>query len=129
MPPAPRDPRSALALAQGLYFGATGVWPIVHMRSFLAVTGPKTDLWLVKTVGALIGVVGASLVVAGRRGRIGPETALLAMASAAALGAVDVVYVAKGRIPPVYLLDAVAEAGIVAAWALAGAAGEAAAER
>lgn len=124
MPTLPRDPQRALALAQGLYFGATGVWPILHMRSFLAVTGPKTDLWLVKTVGALIGVVGASLVVGARRGRVGPETRALAVGSAAALGAVDVIYVAVGRIPPVYLLDAVVEAGIVAAWAVAGGAGE-----
>jgi hypothetical protein len=119
MPHTPPDPRRPLALAQGVYFAATGVWPLLHMRSFLAVTGRKRDLWLVQTVGALIAVVGASLLVAGRRGRVGPETVALGAGSAAALGAVDVVFVAQRRIPAVYLLDAVAEAGIVAAWALA----------
>jgi hypothetical protein len=34
-----------VALVQGVYFLLTGVWPIVHLPSFLAVTGPKTDLW------------------------------------------------------------------------------------
>jgi hypothetical protein len=33
-----------LAGLQGAYFLVTGVWPLVHMPSFLAVTGPKTDL-------------------------------------------------------------------------------------
>jgi hypothetical protein len=40
------------------------------MRSFLAVTGPKTDLWLVKSVGILIAVIGAALVVAGMNERV-----------------------------------------------------------
>ena len=38
-------PSEMLAYAQSAYFAATGVWPIVHMPSFLRVTGPKTDLW------------------------------------------------------------------------------------
>jgi hypothetical protein len=36
----------AIAGTQGTYFLLTGVWPLLHMRSFLTVTGPKTDLWL-----------------------------------------------------------------------------------
>jgi hypothetical protein len=106
-----------LAVGQGAYYLATGVWPLLHMRSFLAVTGPKTDLWLVKTVGALVGVIGAALLEAGRRGRVTRETALLAGGSAAALAAVDVVYASRGRIPPVYLLDAVPELALAAGWA------------
>lgn len=114
--PAPRD----LAVAQGVYFAVTGVWPLVHMRSFEAVTGPKTDRWLVQTVGALLGVIGGVLVRAGSRGRVSPEIRALAAGSALTLAAVDCVYVARGRIRPVYLLDAAAEAGLLAGWALAG---------
>jgi hypothetical protein len=40
----------------------------------------------------------------------------LASGSAAGLGGVDLVYVSKRRISPVYLFDAVAEAGIILAW-------------
>jgi hypothetical protein len=36
--------------------------------------------------------------------------------SAAALGAIDAVYVAKHRISPIYLVDAAAQAPIVAGW-------------
>ena len=44
-----------LLLAEGVYFFLTGLWPVVHLPSFIAVTGPKRDLWLVRTVGLLIG--------------------------------------------------------------------------
>jgi hypothetical protein len=40
----------------------------------------------------------------------------LAVGSAVGLGAVDVVYAAKGRISPIYLLDALLEAALLAAW-------------
>ena len=110
---------SLVALVQGAYFFLTGVWPIVHIGSFLAVTGPKADLWLVKTVGAIVAVVGVVLLLAARSGRVTPEVVLLAIGSAAALGAVDVVYVAKRVIPKVYLLDAAAEAALMLAWGVA----------
>ena len=41
------------------FYVASGLRPIVSMRTFEKVTGPKTDEWLVKTVGLLIAVSGA----------------------------------------------------------------------
>jgi hypothetical protein len=105
-----------LACTQGVYFALTGVWPLLHMRSFEAVTGPKTDKWLVKTVGTLIAIIGGVLVSAASRRRITPEIAGLALGTATGLGAVDVVYAVKGRISPIYLADAVLEATLVSAW-------------
>jgi len=105
-------------LPQGLYYFATGVWPLVHMDSFLAVTGPKTDLWLVRTVGVLVGVIGLVLLLAGFRRRTGAETRLLALGSALGLMAIDLIYVTLGVISPVYLLDAAAEGVLIAGWAL-----------
>jgi hypothetical protein len=113
----------ALCLVQGLYFLLTGVWPLVSMRTFLMVTGPKTDLWLVKTVGVLVAVIGAALLAAGYRGQPVPEVGLLAVGSALGLAAIDVVYVARRVIPPVYLADAAAEVALIAAWAVATAGG------
>jgi len=106
---------------QGAYFAATGVWPLLHMRSFEAVTGPKVDKWLVKTVGLCITCIGAALLGAARRDRITPEIRGLAISSAVSLAAIDVYYSATGRISPIYLADAVAEAGLVGALASAGA--------
>jgi len=105
-----------VAIAQGAFFLATGVWPLLHIPSFEAVTGPKTDRWLVKTVGLLVAVAGAAITSAGVRRRITPETRLLAMASSLGLAAIDLVYVRRQRISKIYLLDAVAEVGLIVAW-------------
>jgi hypothetical protein len=110
---------SRLAQVQGIAYLATGIWPIIHRRSFEAVTGPKIDFWLVRTVGALVSVIGATLLLGSRRTRWVPEFTLLAVGSALSLALVDIVGVAVRRISPVYLLDAVGELGLVAAWATA----------
>ncbi|HYE19413.1 MAG TPA: hypothetical protein VEA69_13265 [Tepidisphaeraceae bacterium] len=114
-----------VAWAQAGYFVLTGVWPIVHVRSFMAVTGPKRDVWLVRTLGALISAVGASITTGALRGGANPSPELLTLAigSAAALGAADVVYVARGTIARIYLADAVAEAVLIGAWVWAAWAG------
>jgi hypothetical protein len=111
--PGREAPRSA-PIVQGAYFVATGIWPLISMRTFEAVTGPKVDRWLVKTVGVLVAVIGSSLLLDARRPSRG--TTALAVGSAAALGGVDVVYAARGRISRIYLLDAVLEAVLVAMW-------------
>ncbi|WP_375769561.1 hypothetical protein NR798_01380 [Archangium gephyra] len=111
---------SGLAVTQGVFFLATGLWPIVHLRSFEAVTGPKLEGWLVKTVGALIAVVGGTLLAAGLRRRLQPELLALAAGSAASLAAVDLRY-SPQRISPVYLLDAVVEGALVTGWGVAAA--------
>lgn len=105
-----------VALAQSLYYIPTGIWPLVSIDTFQRVTGPKTDLWLVKTVGLMITVVGAALTMAGTRRRMSPEIPLLGIGSAAALTAIDVVYVAKRRISPIYLLDALGELILIGGW-------------
>jgi hypothetical protein len=103
-------------MAQGVFYVATGLWPIVHLKSFEKVSGEKTDKWLVQTTGALIAAVGAALVAAAFEKKSSGAVRLLGIASAAALGAADVLFVAKRQIPRVYLADAAAEAACLAAW-------------
>lgn len=116
-----RDSRALRTLAwlQGIFYVLTGVWPLVSLETFLVVTGPKVDLWLVKTVGLLIAVVGATLLLGARRRRIGPELVFLAAGSAAGLAGIDLVYALADRIWDVYLLDAVVEIALVLAWVVA----------
>jgi hypothetical protein len=113
---APRlgDERTALTV-QGGYYVVTGVAPFVSRRAFEAVTGPKTEWWLVQTVGAIVTAVGAALLSGARSGRITPELRGLAAGCAASLAAIDTVYVARKRIAPTYLLDAAAELAVLAA--------------
>lgn len=111
-----RTDETRLAQLQGVAYTITGIWPIIHRRSFEAVTGPKTDYWLVRVVGALITVIGGVLLLGSRRSKLSPELAFLAAGSALSLAVVDIVAVAVRRISPVYLLDAVGELALVAAW-------------
>ncbi len=104
------------ARTQGGYFLATGLWPIVHMRSFEAVTGKKADRWLVKCVGALVATIGAGLLGASSQSRLTPELVGIAVASGASLALIESIYVARGRISPVYLFDAAVEAAMVIGW-------------
>ncbi|HEX7879700.1 MAG TPA: hypothetical protein VF720_09840 [Candidatus Eisenbacteria bacterium] len=115
---------ATMAMAQGLYFTLTAVWPLVHLRSFLLVTGPKTDLWLVRTVGALLAVIGITLLLLARVPEGHPSgvrtaTAALGAGSAAALLLIDIIYVTRRVIRPIYLADAVAEFLLIVGWCMA----------
>jgi hypothetical protein len=114
----PASPHRRVAAAQGVYFVLMGIWPLFGINSFQAVTGPKMDLWLVYTVGCLVAAIGASLLVAAFTGRTSLEIVVLAVASATALAGIDLVFVVRGVISWVYLLDALAEGGLVAWWVL-----------
>jgi hypothetical protein len=90
---------------------------VVHIDSFQKVTGGKTDLWLVKTVGLLLVAIGGGLILAGAGWGFAPGIVFIAMASAAALLIIEVVYVLKRVIGPIYLADALVELGILIWWA------------
>lgn len=107
-----------LAIVQGSYYVTTGLWPIIHMQSFEKITGPKTDDWLVKTVGGLITVVGGTLLISGLRNGPSRDLAAVALGSAATLAAVDIIYAAQDRIPSIYLVDAAGETILMAGWAI-----------
>lgn len=113
--------RRATALSQGAYYVATGLWPILHLNSFMAVTGPKHEGWLVKTVGGIAAAIGTALLAAGFRRRFTPELAIAAGGGALTFAVIDVVYVARRRISPVYLLDALAHVPLIAGWGVAAA--------
>jgi hypothetical protein len=117
---------SSLLVFQGLYYLITGLWPLISIESFQWVTGPKTDHlptgheadhWLVMTVGILVTVVGATLLLSAWRGNGSLEIAFLATGCAAGLTAIDTIYVWREVIAPIYLLDAAIQVPLIAAWA------------
>jgi hypothetical protein len=105
-----------LLYGQSIYFVLTGLWPIFDITSFMAVTGPKQDIWLVQVAGILITAIGISLGVAAKTKAISPPVMTLGVTSALGLMLADVVFYLKGDIPPIYLADALAEFLIVMAW-------------
>jgi hypothetical protein len=104
------------SLVQGCYYASAGLWPLVSIDTFQMVTGPKSDLWLVRTVGVLVTVIGLVLLLAWWRRTMALELAVLATGSAAALAAIDVYYVARRLLSPIYLADALAETALIAWW-------------
>jgi hypothetical protein len=88
-------------LVQAAYLIATGIWPLVHYRSFEAVTGPKTDSWIVQTVCAAAIVLGIATAISDRE-----RSLILSIGSTLAFGATEVAPALRGRIRKVYLLDA-----------------------
>ncbi|RDV14933.1 hypothetical protein DXT99_11625 [Pontibacter diazotrophicus] len=115
-----RPDLSLVAIIQGAYWFLTGVWPFVHLRSFLWVTGPKEDIWLLYTVSVLITVIGGVLLAAGLRKQVTQEIKWLGIASAAGLTGIDVYYALSDVIWDVYLLDAVGEVILIVLWFWAG---------
>jgi hypothetical protein len=113
----PRGHKAWGLVAHGAYFLITGVAPFVSRRAFEAVTGSKREWWLVQTVGVLTSSVGLGLLVATARDRVTPELAAVAIGSSLGLGGIDVVYVVRGRISAVYLVDAAVQAALIAALA------------
>jgi len=87
-----------VALAQSAEYVSTGIWPLLSMKTFEAITGPKVDRWLVRTVGILVTVSGSVIALAAWRRRITPEIALLGAGSAiSGLGAVDLCIRCAGK--------------------------------
>lgn len=105
-----------LAIIHGLYFIVAGIWPILHMDSFVFITGPKEDLWLVETVGMLAAAIGLGLLVGGWRRNISFPLSLIAVAAAIGFILIDAIYVWGGVISPIYLFDAVIEFVLLCFW-------------
>ena len=110
--------RRHVALAQGLYYGATGVWPLLSRRTFEAVTGPKDDWWLVETFSLTLLPIAAALAAAAARDRVTPEIGLLGAGAAGVLAGTDVAIALRRVGRPSYLVDAAASAAILAGWAV-----------
>lgn len=109
-------PNSRRALqVQASYYILTGLWPLAGRRSFEAVTGPKTDWWLVQMVGLLAASIGAALAAGAREDTPTAATRALAILSALSFAGIDLAYGARGRISRIYLADAVVELALLVA--------------
>jgi hypothetical protein len=103
-----------IAKVQGAFNILAGLWPLISLKSFEAVSGKKEDEWLVMTVAWLFVLSGLEL----WKSAEDRDVALLGLGWAAIIGGADIYYSAvKKRISKMYLFDAVTEALIIVAWA------------
>jgi hypothetical protein len=119
---------TSLLYVQGVYYFVTGIWPLVSVETFQAVTGPKTDNlitgregdhFLLMTIGVLITAISVALLFAAWRHSDSLEATVLAVGSAVGLTGIDVIYVGRHVLPPIYLADAAAEVMLLGCWAFA----------
>jgi hypothetical protein len=101
---------------QTIYYFITAIWPIVHIESFMWVTGPKTDVWLVKTVGALLIPVSLCFLTHLFMKVNQWPVVVLAMACCIAFTCIDIYYVADNVIDEIYLADAGVQTTLLVCW-------------
>ena len=109
-----------LARAHGAFNILSGAWPLLHLRSFEAVTGPKTDDWLVHAVANLLVATGITEASTADDPAALAQTRKAGIGVAAALTAIDLVYVPRRRISKVYLLDAAGHLFWIVLWLRSG---------
>jgi len=105
-----------LLLIHGSYYLITAIWPLIDIKSFMLVTGPKTDVWLVKTVGVLIIPIALCLFTCLLFKSSIYQTCVVAITSAVGLAIIDFYYSLIGVISKVYLADGCLEILFALAW-------------
>lgn len=107
-----------LLLAQGVYSLLTASWGLIDIESFMAITGPKSDVWLVKTVSVLIIPISLCLLsyLITRSGFT--QVAIVGITSAIGLGTIDFYYSLRDVISKVYLGDGFMQVLFLLMWAV-----------
>jgi hypothetical protein len=105
-----------LLWVQAIYFFLTALWGLVDIDSFMAVTGPKADIWLVKTVSVLLIPIVISMLCGIFLDAHPLHVILVAGTAAAVLAFIDFYYTANNTIRNVYALDGIVETLFVLSW-------------
>lgn len=98
------------------YIFLTAVWPLVDIETFMDITGPKQDVWLVKTVGALLIPVAVTLYSYLFIDNDTTPAVILGALTATAFIAIDFYYALNEVISDIYMLDGAVEIIFLIAW-------------
>lgn len=105
-----------IPLLQTLYYTITAVWPLLHIHSFVWVTGGKTDIWLVKTVSVLLLPYCFLLLYLTVNPKKNYAIVISIMICCLGLAVVEAYYYFRGVIKWVYLADAVIQLAFLGYW-------------
>ena len=101
---------------QTIYYFLTAAWGLIDIKSFMLVTGPKTDVWLVKTVSVLLLAVSfcfiTNLIIKTNRWPV----IILAVCCCIFLAGIDIYYAGKHVISAIYFVDSFAQVILLIAW-------------
>ena len=101
---------------QGVYSLLTALWGLIDIDSFMRVTGPKTDIWLVKTVSVLLVAISIVLLTQIFRNSDPLPVILLALLTAIGLAYIDFYYSGNEVISQVYTIDGIAQVMFAIIW-------------
>jgi hypothetical protein len=102
--------------SQAIYTFITAVWPIVNIKTFMLVSGYKTDIWLVKTVSVLLLAISICLLVNASSNKFNFPIVLLSLLVAIGMAYVDFYYSINGTISKIYMADGFVEILFVIGW-------------
>ncbi|HEX2935014.1 MAG TPA: hypothetical protein VHO72_06640 [Bacteroidales bacterium] len=105
-----------VATVQGIYYFVTGAWALFHARSFMYITGPKTDIWLLRLVGILTIAISLLLFVTAKKRKLSLESIVVILFGGFSYLTIDVIYSLAGRISFVYLYDALIQLIFLSIW-------------
>jgi hypothetical protein len=103
-------------LFQAAYTLITAVWPLIHIKSFMEVTGYKTDIWLVKTVGALLIPVSLCLLLLLFTRTDRRPAFVLGGLTAMAFACIDFYYASTDVISNIYMADGAIQLMLILVW-------------
>ncbi len=106
------------AFVQGAYFFLLGLWPLIHINSFIDVTAIKSDFWMAKTIGLLLSVIGLVLLYAWYHLQNANSLVLLGMASNVVLVGMESYYFSIGVLPTIYLVDTAMQSVLFIVWCI-----------
>jgi hypothetical protein len=107
--------RRLAIMAQGLYYILTGLWPLAHFSTYSRVVALPVNPFQAQVFGAVLVVIGAHFMEAGRREPPGPSVTLLGLAVAGAIAVVDMVWLPRLGSVSALWIDLVAEVAIAVA--------------
>lgn len=107
---------SILLWTQGGYTLLTALWGLLDIDCFMTVTGPKTDIWLVKTVSVLLVAIALSLLSGLIDNSFKLPIAILGLSTSVAMAFIDFYYTITDTISKVYAIDGIIEILIMIGW-------------
>jgi hypothetical protein len=116
MPTFPTGLYRFLLWFQGVYTLLTAIWPLIDIQSFLWASGPKTDIWLVKTVGACLTAIALSLLSFLFVSTHPLPAIVLGGCTAVGMACIDFYYTFTNTISAIYLWDGTLETAFALTW-------------
>jgi hypothetical protein len=107
-----------LLAIQGGYYFITAAWGLIDIDSFMDVSGPKTDIWLVKTVSAMLLAICAGIFTAILQREINLAVAVMCFALTISFAAIDFYYTLNKTIKWVYAVDGGLQIVFMIGWML-----------